>query len=137
MAMDGSKDVYRPHGQIPNLWVLLGDRSWERVVVMEEWIVRDACGLVLTSVSFLCDPPNLQCPSCNLQFIHQKLGLFFFFSLFFFLKTTRASHGGFHPNFLPWAPPREVFTQGSYSFLFSLLSNPLTASWRFSINEPI
>lgn len=48
----------------------------------------------------------------------------FFLLSFLFLKTTRVPQRGFHLNFLPWAPPREVLTQRSYSFpFFSLLKS--------------
>ena len=77
--------------------------------------------------------------ACNFS---QRLVLlyfsFFFFSFFsFFLTTTRVPHGGFHPNFLPWAPLRDFSPRDLILFLFLLISNPLTTSWRFSISEPI
>lgn len=91
-------------------------------MVMEELIVKDACSLVLTSVLILYNPPNLQCPSCNLQFVQQRLGLFFcvfsFFFLFFFFvfETVGAPPGGFYPHCLPWAPPRGFHPRIFYSF---------------------
>lgn len=71
----------------------------------------------------LCSPPaNLQC-TLKFNFLFSFLS-FLLFS--FFLKTSRAPKGGFHPNFLPWVPPREFFTKGYYSlFLFFFLLTSL------------
>ena len=61
--------------------------------------------LALSSAS--CSPPaNLQCNKNS-----------------FFSKTTRVPQRGFHLNFLPWVPPREVFTQGYYSFFLLFFSS--------------
>ena len=90
---------------------------------MEELIVRDACNLVLTSALVLCDPPNVQCPSCNLQIVQQKSGLFFYvFSFFFpFFEIAWVPLGGFHPHYLAWAPLRGFHPRILYYYYYYFL----------------
>ena len=87
----------------------------------------------------------LQSFHCNLQFFTKISPVFFFlffFSFFFFLFAFfRKQLGCLMEVFTLIACPRRL--QGKFSprdlilFLFPLLSNPLTTSWRFSISEPI
>ena len=98
--------------------------------------------LVRTSILVLRAPLFLQSIHCNLQFFTKISPDFFsFFSfflvLFFFWKLLGCLMEVFTliscPGHLQWrSSPRDLIL-----FLFPLLSNPLTASWRFLISEPI
>ena len=116
---DGNMDACKPYGHIPSLPVLFGDRFWlvcrfpvedtelpvegTKLPLSLSWAILLTCNVLAATYNY----------SMEIRFNFSSS----FFS-FFFLKTTRAPHGGFHPNFMPWAPLGEVFTQRSYS-LFS------------------
>lgn len=121
-------DVCRPHGHIPSLWILFGDQFWlvcrlpveDTILPVEDTeLPVEGIELPLSLFWVILLTCNVLAATCNYSM--ESMFIFFFLFLFFFLKTTRAPHGGFHPNCLPCAPPREVFTQGSH-FLFILSS---------------
>lgn len=58
-------------------------KSWEKVMMMEEWIVRDACILVMSSTFDLYDSSKTcsDLATCNLFNINHN-----YFSFFFFLR---------------------------------------------------
>ena len=123
-ASDGNMDACRLHGHIPSLLVLFRDRFCLvcRLPVEDTELPVEGTELPLSLSWAILLTYTVLLATCNysieIRFIF--FSFFFFFFLSFFLKTTTAPHGGFHPNCLPWVPPREVFTQRSYSlFIFS------------------
>ena len=111
--MDGNMDACRPHGHIPSLLVLFGDRFWlvcrlhvedTKLPVENTKLPVEVTVLPLSFFREILLTYNALLTAYNYS---MEIRFIFFY---FFWKTTRAPHRGFHPNCLPWTPPEEVFT---------------------------